>query len=65
MYIWSENTESFETFLKEFSYFQALEIVADLEKDLQNVNETNLKAEDLLSEAEVLLTAIQGIPIKH
>lgn len=29
------------------------------------MNETNLKAEDLLSDAEAGLTAIQGTPVRH
>ncbi|XP_078114223.1 laminin subunit alpha-3 [Sander vitreus] len=40
---------------------KTLRTVSDLEKVLQNVNGRKLKAEDLLSEAEVLLTATQDL----
>ncbi|XP_068581622.1 laminin subunit alpha-3 isoform X2 [Cebidichthys violaceus] len=40
---------------------KTLKTESDLEKFLQNVNGTTLKAEDLLSEAEALLTLIQDL----
>ena len=40
--------------------FQTLKTASDLEKVLQKVNGTKFNAEDFLSEAEALLTAIQG-----
>ncbi|XP_031167386.2 laminin subunit alpha-3-like [Sander lucioperca] len=42
-----------------------LRTVSDLEKVLQNVNGRKLKAEDLLSEAEALLTATQDLIKQH
>ncbi|XP_071343066.1 laminin subunit alpha-3 isoform X2 [Trachinotus anak] len=40
---------------------ETLQTESDLETVLQNVNDTKLKADDLLSEAEALLTATQGL----
>ncbi|XP_022072198.2 laminin subunit alpha-3 [Acanthochromis polyacanthus] len=40
---------------------ETLKTTSDIEKVFQNANETKLKAEDILSEAEALLTAIQEL----